>query len=105
MSGKHTAGEWAIEIYNSHPHRQIYAHQADGSVQRVATCEDHLLNTAANAQLIAAAPRLLEALKLLVEMEADPIKFSGCRGARYDIARAAIAKAEGGEELWTTTKT
>lgn len=39
----------------------------------------------ANAHLIAAAPELLEALKLIVEHFGDPLK----------VARAAIAKAEG----------
>lgn len=36
---------------------------------------------------------LLEALKLVTEMDDDPIRFMGCRSARYDFARAAIAQA------------
>jgi len=39
-------------------------------------------------------PELLDALKLLVEMENDPIRFVGCRGARLDLAYTAIAKAK-----------
>jgi hypothetical protein len=38
---------------------------------------------------------MLEALKLLVEMQDDPIRFCGCSGERYDIAKTAIAKAKG----------
>lgn len=53
----------------------------------------------ANARLIAAAPELLEALKLILsdlEQGADPFDME-CRKrtASYDKARAALAKVEG----------
>jgi hypothetical protein len=49
----------------------------------------------ANARLIAAAPELLEALKRIDEMCAAPPNFSDA--TMQEIARAAIAKAEGGQ--------
>ena len=56
---------------------------------------------AANADFIVAACNqyddLLEALELLTEMTDDPIsRYMGCRSARLDIARAALAKAKDG---------
>ena len=49
----------------------------------------------ANARLIAAAPELLEACKLLVN-NMDKMDFALALPATMRIARAAIAKAEGG---------
>ena len=45
-----------------------------------------------NARLIAAAPELLEALKLIANAENSALDLAYCKG----IARAAIAKATGG---------
>ena len=46
----------------------------------------------ANALLIAAAPELLEALKMIANAENSALDLAYCKG----IARAAIAKATGG---------
>jgi hypothetical protein len=87
---KHTAGPWIV-VQNG---KQIdIHHKAIGD-------REITITTNANekdARLIAAAPDMLEALKFLVEMRSDPIRFCGCSGARYDVALAAIAKAEGRE--------
>jgi len=48
------------------------------------------------ATLQAQNTALLEALELLTEMTDDPIRYMGCRSARLDIARAALAKAKDG---------
>jgi hypothetical protein len=49
-----------------------------------------------NARLIAAAPELLEALRDLVQLEADGRAESESAIEYWERARAAIAKAEGG---------
>jgi len=49
--------------------------------------------TAQNAALIAAAPELLEALELFLRMDWR----IGPENHEYDIARAAVAKAKGGQ--------
>ena len=46
-------------------------------------------NTEANARLIAAAPEMLEALKLIANAENSALDLAYCKG----IARAAITKA------------
>jgi hypothetical protein len=50
---------------------------------------------AANADLIAAAPELLEALRRLVDYLDRPIDCMTTRSYRLDAARKAIEKAEG----------
>ena len=55
------------------------------------------LSAAANAHLIAAAPDLLQALQELIAEADAPVGWAGHNGntAGFDMARAAIAKAEG----------
>lgn len=86
---KHTPGPWMVEG------RTVYALNDDGYnrfsalVQDAHTPGDEL---EANAQLIAAAPELLEALEALTANYAD-VEQGGSKNV--DKARAAIAKATG----------
>ena len=58
----------------------------------VATCWGQDDVAAANANLFAAAPEILEALKLMVATGAPVGTFGDCA---YEKSKAAIAKAEG----------
>lgn len=75
----HTPGPWGVKRGQS----CLHVVSADDSMHT--GCISFSGNGAANARLIAAAPELLSALKLMVEHYGDPLK----------VARAAIAKAEG----------
>lgn len=96
-AAKHTPGPWSVsEEWDG---TSIKAGQFHVT-HTIQSCgfhseEEDKAVTQANARLIAAAPELLEALRALAE-EA----FANMRGGRQDLiddARAAIAKATGGE--------
>ena len=88
---KHTPGPWFVPAPT---YRTLYVEARIGNMmlQEVASCGPTAdpAQQAANARLIAAAPELLEALKVLVE--------NGGIGPEqmFHDARAAIAKATGG---------
>jgi len=96
----HTPGPWTI---GKKPRLQPYIEGADGTP--VCSCGGNAPGSGAyttetfrrrdaNARLIAAAPELLEAMKLLIADVADyPAWQRPCHA--LDVARAAIAKAEG----------
>ena len=92
---KHTPGPWAVNRLITSGNQSLGFHitaPRDGSVSPVCVGEDTGYGEIdANARLIAAAPDLLEALKVIVE--------NGGIGpeSMFHDARAAIAKAEGGE--------
>lgn len=100
---KHTPGPWRIDPIKAHANgnRRIMAEQCT----TVAVVPEHL---AADARLIAAAPDLLEALKDLLD-EAEWLRREYSHDRERDgwdaleedpcftVARAAIAKATGGE--------
>ena len=98
---KHTPGPWYIDPIkaDANGNRRIMAEQCTP----VAVVPEHL---AADARLIAAAPDLLEALKEAtsalewrwerVANRAAPVHETAIQEA-YNQARAAIAKATGGE--------
>jgi hypothetical protein len=98
---KHTPGPWYIDPIKVHANgnRRIMAEQCTP----VAVVPEHL---AADARLIAAAPDLLEALKEAttalewrwerIANRAEPVHETSIQEA-YNKARAAIAKATGGE--------
>jgi hypothetical protein len=111
---KHTAGTWKARGggYNSTPREKNRADMMDwcsgvdaevpftetdgsrGDIQTVASCRGRTLDEAeANARLIAAAPDLLDALRLLVEL-LDRGQPPG--NDDLEQAHAAIAKATGG---------
>ena len=100
---KHTPGPWK---WKQNRGNNYYEHSVFTDHQTVAELDGEMpVNIKANAALIAAAPDLLEALKLIVKAFADgDIKFTEKRRADSDpyhpanVAMcAAIAKAEGGE--------
>ena len=108
---KHTPGGWVVErLFN------VMAPHAHGGMRSVATTGGHMDSTriegvhaenVANARLMAAAPDLLEALKIALGFVAA---FAGGYRANYDLKetlpshqetidsiQAVIAKAEGTE--------
>jgi len=92
---KHTPGPWRIDPIKAHANgnRRIMAEQCT----TVAVVPEHL---AADARLIAAAPDLLEALQeVCARLLYRGVSTNAGRPDRtaLEIARAAIAKATGGE--------
>ena len=97
MSNKHTPGPWTvtadgagwyIECSPERGHSVAYI-RAEIGEEDPDTSDDE---KESNARLIAAAPELLEALKLIANAENSALDLAYCKG----IARAAIAKATGG---------
>lgn len=86
----HTPGPWIIGTDPRYPSEPCIDAVVDGVVWHIALCHMGLgpddTSADANARLIASAPELYAALK-----DALP----SLRGERYEIARAAIEKAEG----------
>ena len=90
MTAKPTQGPWDrtsdLEVYSSTLHRSICMVLDAGDDGEAS----------ANARLIAAAPMLLEALQGLIAV-AEGKRHPGTEWKCIDAARAAIAKATGGE--------
>jgi hypothetical protein len=80
---KHTPRPWSYQISRYEPEAFDIIEPGIGALAIVKS-EDY-------ARLIAAAPDLLEALKLIASAENSALDLAYCKG----IARAAIAKAEG----------
>lgn len=86
---KHTAGPWVAERCDVTP-----AYHIEAGAYPFGTCVCEVMETPrdgsaeANAHLISAAPELLAALKAVISV-ADR------QTTEFDLARAAIAKAEG----------
>ena len=91
---KHTPGPWEIEEHYHSGYRWISGPEHSQFAQ-VVWCmedEDRSPECEANAHLIAAAPELLEALEMMLEMS----EMGGFgKAAAEDVARAAIAKVKG----------
>jgi hypothetical protein len=85
MSTHHTPGPWKIGAYES---GQVAVDRANGT-------EVTGFIDPADAQLIAAAPDLLDALRQVVAVY-DGNHVGHIVGMSFDKARAAIAKATGG---------
>ena len=100
---KHTPGPWEVKPYawqrgNVSVFAPKFGRAPYGACVAYTPCSDGVggaEGALANARLIAAAPELLEALKRIDEMCAAPPNFSDA--TMQEIARAAIAKAEGGQ--------
>ena len=97
MSNKHTPGPWTvtadgagwyIECSPERGHSVAYI-RAEIGEEDPDTSDDE---KEANSRLIASAPELLEALKLIASAENSALDLAYCKG----IARAAITKATGG---------
>lgn len=89
---KHTPGPWKVW---THPRNEneVYVDGANGrSVCYVIHDDDERKEQKADAVLIAAAPDLLEALKAY--QEANRVS-NDSQAELYEMAEAAIAKAEG----------
>jgi len=102
---KHTPGPWYINQKYCIGPRPRADDQSDGMFRPLA--DVYGVNRDANARLIAAAPDLLDALSVLLNVYSGPDRALCCDGrdctcmgsTRYQeaehYARAAIAKAEG----------
>ena len=91
---KHTPGPWEIKPHFDPAYRHISGpkHKALAQVVWCVDEEERSPDCEANAHLIAAAPELLEALEMMLEMS----EMGGFgKAAAEDVARAAIAKAKG----------
>jgi hypothetical protein len=93
---KHTSGPWTIECGKNYSNEIVGKSKTgkDWVLARTTAAKVGRDQDDANARLIAAAPDLLEALKIL----ATQAESHGAEGVYWDKARAAIAKAEGRAE-------
>jgi hypothetical protein len=93
----HTPGPWITDL--SHVHEWEGTTIWSGSNVIAHVVADHHNNETANAQLIAAAPRMLEALKT-VSLCLDGEHVDGCDWGEcvcgFSVVETAIKKAEGG---------
>ena len=98
MSTQHTPGPWYVGTEFNDQGRHIYAaqkvrHEDGDEWHPLIACTDddeRLVNWQANAVLIAAAPDLLEALKLAVRQNSHDMLMTGEELRKCE---AAIAKA------------
>jgi len=92
----HTPGPWEPDYWGD---REIDIYSADGSLvcQMRGGSTDEEDDSEPDARLIAAAPELLSELKLILSMWEEAIDYEKDWMDLADPARAAIAKAEGGE--------
>jgi hypothetical protein len=92
MKTKHTPGPW--KAYNQIGSRILQSWYVGSDTAAVCRVGDGALSpeeTVANARLIAAAPELLAALNLIIAA------YGNLQSGAIDLARSAIAKAEGRE--------
>lgn len=93
---KHTPGPWTVEVMENGYGYSIVARNKQNKILRVigpvaangAGIKGCSSKAKADARLIAASPELLEALKAVVSVTDRATH-------EFDLARAAIAKAEG----------
>lgn len=88
---RHTPGPWSTAEWPSREKDYIRVFAGTTYVGSVGNSDDPFERTEANARLIAAAPDLLAALKLI--LQSIPSEMFG--DYESDAAYAAIAKAEG----------
>lgn len=93
---KHTPGPWQVEFAHTQQSSGIVYWQVHDGSDAIA-CNQFCAagNAEANARLIAAAPDLLGALKEILESPESQENSYDCFQGLKDLARAAIAKAEG----------
>lgn len=103
MSAKHTRGPWISEDGEV---CCVRAQQDGGRIALMANLKGQFglsgrrsaSEVVANARLIAAAPELLDALQLLVDLMPDPeLDIDTVRREQVIKAKAVIAKATGGQ--------
>jgi hypothetical protein len=105
---KHTPGPWTLEEPSRHNGYDTWKIAAPTLVEPLGSYSEWSgrQERAANARLIAAAPELLAACQRFLDAHAAPStanlrgfvesQIRPCRCGPCDLARAAIAKAEGG---------
>lgn len=109
MNTKHTPGPWKYSRCDDYGDTRFYIAQQDGApytpnYSDVATVIAETVSLEyrsiqeANARLIAAAPELLEALKLMIDDDFPGLTL-GEQSRRLTIADAAIAKATGASHV------
>lgn len=90
----HTPGPWTVDS-NGPGHEVVLARGGRHAIAAVQGPEDHGENLA-NARLIAAAPELLIALRVLIATSECSCEGETCDSeCTHVLARAAIDKAEG----------
>lgn len=96
---KGTPGPWSLDEYCNvvHGEKDGYGRKQNVRVSGVALPGRVTEEYAANTQLVAAAPELLEALQSLVHADTHGIKNCTAQTSAIEKARAAIAKALGKE--------
>ena len=90
---KHTPGPWHVHM------KHLIKCDAGLVIADVERTASHIIKPArvANAHLIAAAPELLDAARMMADLVDDLLVQAGANYAdELAAARAAIAKAEGG---------
>ena len=93
---KHTPGKWRVTEGTMHPHRRIFSED-----ENIGYVVDHTATAEANANLIAAAPELLEALENLLQqlrfsrLPKIDVKKDYSLMVALEFAKTTIAKAEG----------
>ena len=90
----HTSGPWYPVTLGASPDHSWAIDSELVEIARLSEWPDHKAEAEANARLIAAAPEMLAALEELLADKylADPINAD-----RMEKARAAVAKAKGGD--------
>lgn len=94
MKSKHTSGQWHAKEYHGITDIRTDAHTINGMT--ICSINEDMEEAEANAKLIAAAPELLEALKMFVVSEQfrQMVKKSnGEFDTAFKAAEAAIKKA------------
>lgn len=99
MIAKHTPGPWMVEPINSGETYQITTTERTAFAVIAETPVDGTGRDEANAQLIAAAPRMLDALQLFLHAVRGHgwDESVGPEGEAVAATRAAIRAATGGE--------
>lgn len=103
MARKHTPGPWTVATYTGNCgayHITEAEKMISGMHDAEGWTESQSMMDEANARLIAAAPELLEALEYCERAMTLAVACSGAtpeEGSALQKARAAIAKATGGE--------
>lgn len=93
-AAKHTTGPWEFVLAGSGNYPDWYVSLGNRGFLRLPATTD-MDTMDADARLIAAAPDLLAALKLMLASHDATCKGEECQISGIDLARAAIAKAEG----------
>jgi hypothetical protein len=93
----HTPGPWRAGTKNQRFMNLVYAHDGGILVAEVNTSAPEPGERESNAQLIAAAPDLLEGAEMILNALAWEEKHSGTTYNGADTLRAAVAKAKGAQ--------